>query len=485
MKKMLWILAPAGLVTSWALLQLPGCADTTTDCDLIGGCRDAGLDADGAGGASTSTGTGGAGGAGGTGGSAPAPVVCKSRRAGDALAQEARSLAISSDGIVVAGDFQGHISFGGSTLTSTMGGTDTFVAVLDPTLTTPVWNRSFPATFLASTLDGFGNVILAGTYPDTAMLDLGCGPLDASKTSFFVAKLDHATGACVWSRGFAAGMARASLHAHTTGEIYLAGAAQGPTVFDNASLPDFGGRDVVVVKLDANGAPLWSRRYGSPNDDEAAGIALDKNGDVFIVGDFTGQLDLGTGGNAFDSQGVSDIFVARLSSGGSTLWAESFHGSGGARATSIAGGPLLTVGGEYQTDLDVAGIPLTTTGSAFFVARLDRADGKPTWATSLDGMGAGGVTGFAVGPFDEVAVTGSLQGAPDAPLFIAELDAKGKSTLAMTIGGKGTARGTAIAFDGTGFTVAGFFDGQLDATPNPTLSSAGADDVFVLQICTP
>src|SRR4051812_35340325 len=125
MKKLLWILAPAGLVAAAALLETPGCADTADICALNGGCpgsnggggSDGGTDGNGGAGGSDAGDAGDSGMEGGDGGI----VICQGRRDGDDQAQQARSVAVAGSGdVVVAGSFQNHIDFGMGALSATM-----------------------------------------------------------------------------------------------------------------------------------------------------------------------------------------------------------------------------------------------------------------------------------------------------------------------------------------------------------------------------
>jgi hypothetical protein len=410
--------------------------------------------------------------------------VCKAKRAGDALDQAVRGLASDGAGHVLAvGDFQGNLSFGGAQLSAT--GTYAFVAVLDATFG-PVWNRAFPASVLAGAFDAAGNVVIAGTYGSSVTLDFGCGKLDPN-AGFFLAKLDHATGNCVFSKALTAPFVRASLAVAANGDAVLAGTTSGTVDVGMGPLPNLGGTDVFVGRFDgAAGALSWARSYGTSGDDAIAGVAIDPtSGGVFVAGDFNGKLDLSTGGNPLDSQGTRDIFVAGLSATGTALWATQLHGPGDDVATGLARLPSggLVVGGDYVMSIDVGGMmQQSQMASAFFVARLG-ADGVPTWATSYDGMGNGAVAAIGAGA-SGIALTGSAPvDATNAKLWVATLDANGKKGSESTFGGSGLERGTGVVFDGTALAIGGHFDGALDLGSAGMLASAGARDVFLVRLC--
>ncbi len=53
--------------------------------------------------------------------------------------------------------------------------------------------------------------------------------------------------------------------------------------------------DFYFAKFDANNNFQWAKSYGSTYQDYATGIATDANGDIYISGIFTGTIDLGNG----------------------------------------------------------------------------------------------------------------------------------------------------------------------------------------------
>ena len=77
-------------------------------------------------------------------------------------------------------------------------------------------------------------------------------------------------------------------------------------------------REIVLVKMFANnGGIVWQRRIGSSSSDSGAKISVNRStGNVYIIG-----TSSGTG------LGSTDIFIARVSSGGSVSWQRRFGGS--------------------------------------------------------------------------------------------------------------------------------------------------------------
>ncbi|MFC1766290.1 hypothetical protein ACFL6U_29965, partial [Planctomycetota bacterium] len=97
-----------------------------------------------------------------------------------------------------------------------------------------------------------------------------------------------------------------------------------------------GGYDVFLSKLDNNGDFLWARSFGGSNVDHGYNvdkgdhIALDQSGNIYTIGHFSGTADFDPGPEAFNlvGHGYADIFVSKLDSSGSFVWASGFGSTG-------------------------------------------------------------------------------------------------------------------------------------------------------------
>jgi hypothetical protein len=157
-------------------------------------------------------------------------------------------------------------------------------------------------------LDGQGGVVLSGTFRGT--LDFPGAPLradpKAASESFFVAKLDS-SGHARYSRAFETGGA---LAVDSKGNAFIAASLEGKTSYGALPVTSEGAHDVVIVKLDASGDPVATRRAGDALDQTAGAIAVDPTGAVVVLGRFAGNMNLGTGELA--SASGQDIFLAKL-----------------------------------------------------------------------------------------------------------------------------------------------------------------------------
>ncbi len=114
---------------------------------------------------------------------------------------------------------------------------------------------------------------------------------------------------------------------------YITGCFTDTARFGQLRLASAGGLDIFVAKCSPDGEFLWaSRAGGSGLLDMGNDISLDREGNSYITGIFSGQARFGD--ITLTSNGPTDIFIAKYSPEGKLLWAQQ------------AGGPL----GEKDAD---------------------------------------------------------------------------------------------------------------------------------------
>jgi hypothetical protein len=236
-----------------------------------------------------------------------------SKRAGDSNLQSSAHIAVDSAGnVLVVGGFRGSMDWGGCPVTSA-GNTDLYVAKLDPSGAC-LWSKRAGDTDTQGgagvAVDAGGNVLVTGSFGGS--MDLGgCPVTSAGNTDLYVAKLDP-SGACLWSKraGDAGAQYGLGVAVDGMGHVMVTGGFSGFADFGGGSLASAGGEDVFVVKLDAAGNHLWSRRAGSASDDEGHAVAVDASGNTLVTGYFSGSADFGP--NALVSAGSDDMFIAKF-----------------------------------------------------------------------------------------------------------------------------------------------------------------------------
>jgi hypothetical protein len=390
--------------------------------------------------------------------------------------------------VIVAGRFAGTVDFGDGARTSAAN--DLFALALDLAGGAPA-TRSFAGTSTACgglAIDADGLLVLAGGFEGA--LTFGATTLQAPSASAYLASisLDAPLPGVRFARRFgplSAGDGHLTLVQATVGRNGAATAAGygdgaidfglGPTTGDAREVP-------AVVRVDKSGAPVFGRRFvGGPA--RALDIGVGANDASVVVGVAQGALDLGGGARPYGGGGGA--FVAALDGAGGLVW-DRTRGDGGsttARAEAVAtdlAGTAVVVGVEH-----------VAAGDRAFAWKLD-ARGNTQWDRPIGGVGTtlGAVAtdvsgnvfagGAAAGPCSIDGVALAPVGAQDG--LLVALDQAGRVRWARRVGGAGAT--TAITHVSVtradALLVTGTFQGRVELLGR-TLESAERRG-FVLKI---
>ena len=381
-----------------------------------------------------------------------------------------------SRNIYFTGSFSGTVDFNPSNLVSNLtaiGSSDAFVCKLTSgtsTILSFAYAKQFGGTGsengCAISLDANGNVYSAGYFSGTVDFDPGANAanlVSSGLNDMYVSKLD-ALGNYIWAQkigGTNDDIARAMV-VDATGAVYFTGSYSGTVDFDPGAgtenlISASSTSDIFVCKLDATGAYIWAKGFGSsatsnPSTfdnslpiatERGCGISLDAGGNVYTTGYFQETIDFDPGSATFNltSAGNTDAFYSKLSPAGLFLWAGSVGGT-----ASDAG---------YSITLDNDNIVFT---AGFFngIADLDPGSG------SLSLTSAGG---------DDI--------------FVSQLTTNGALVWAHQIGGTtNEICNKVVAKNNGNLLLSGTFSGSVDFNPSATtnsLSVLGTQDAFVVK----
>jgi hypothetical protein len=133
------------------------------------------------------------------------------------------------------------------------------------------------------------------------------------KTDGFVIKYDS-TGNTIWTKQFGTGQDDGIkwLALDHIGNIYVTG-------YTNGTLNEksFGKEDVIVAKLDINGNIEWQKQFGSDSTDVGNAIYVDTKGNIYIAGATKGTV-------AEMSYGKVDCIILKLDNKGNIIWKKQF-----------------------------------------------------------------------------------------------------------------------------------------------------------------
>ena len=400
-----------------------------------------------------------------------------------------------------------------------------------------VWAKQFGGVSYVDirsvAVDAAGNIYTAGIFTDTT--DFDPGPeifqftvLGMWDQDIFISKLD-ASGNFVWAKHFGtevtdqvSGMAVDSAgNVYTVGGFYLTEDFDpGTAVF---SLSPFGGdydADIFLSKLNTSGNFVWVKQLGGMDYDQAGAITLDKSGNIYITGEFTGTADFDPGAGvdtitAFGGTDARNIFISELDNNGNFIWAKNMGGQGYDQPAQIAvftNGDIYTAG-TFSDSADFDPGPgkyiLASQGADnndMYVSKL-HPTGIFEWAMQMGGPGYDQITSLALDGFSNVYIGGGFQQTADfnprsgvynltaagdvydQDAFVAKLDVNGFLVWAGKVGGVNYDQSNGITLDAYGnMLVVGQFGNTADFDPGIdeyNLSAFGGEtdnDGFILKL---
>lgn len=381
----------------------------------------------------------------------------------------AQDPATGAQSVVVAGYFYGSADFsgagaGGAAVRTSSGGADAFVEKIDAggnMLWVTTLGGSSDDMGRKVAVDGQGNAYVTGSFTGTARLGPSLTLTSASSGSTnptsdaFVARLDG-SGNVVWAKGgggsandYGYGVAVGRSATGATAVIVtgnIGGATSGRATFGSVGLPNNPGG--LVWELDAgSGSTDWAQEVvpSAGRSATGSGIATDSAGDIYVTGSVAGAATFDGTTLTSLTEGYNDVFVAKLAPSGALTWVKVL---GNVQGLSDPGklwvddqGNVYATGSFFGvTDFNTA-----SPGTARFASAPHSDDGYVWEMDSNGGFLSAWNTGPNVFPYAAVPFRDPATGAP--------------------------------ALD-----VVGSFSGTATLPTGDTLSSAGGNDNFALEL---
>lgn len=228
-------------------------------------------------------------------------------------------------------------------------------------------------------VDDAQNYFVSGHWEGEAQFG-GKAVQSSGHRSGFVAKYDREQN-LLWSQTFPSTTLPGVAAAGTNG-AFIAGHFRGETVVGTNRLTPRASEDCFIARLDAQGRVMWLKQSGGPGSMGAWRLAADDAGNAYLTGELNGDASLD--GVALRRTGSRNLFLAKFSPTGRLLWALR-DGDGLVEARGVAvdrEGSVFVTGSFFSTAVFRAGTfdtpPRTT---EMFLAKYD-PDGKPLWARS-------------------------------------------------------------------------------------------------------
>lgn len=270
------------------------------------------------------------------------------------------------------------------------------------------------------------------------------------------------------------------------GSIYVAGETS-----QSRSQGDRGGKldssvNAFFTKLKSDGRTVvFTKIFGGSGDDIASGVAIDRDGNVYVTGDTSSPDFPVLGGVQSSLASAPDAFVTKFDSLGRLVYSTYLGGAGGDRAMGIgvdSVGQAYVAGYTHSTDFPVAHPyqPTFAGGNAdAFIAKLSRDGSKLLYSTYFGGGNDRPdiATAIAVSPAGNAYVTGFTNSrdfpvvrplqpfAGPTDVFVARLDENGTPVFSTFVGGNADDEAMALAIDNEGDV---YVTGETESVAFPT-----------------
>ena len=197
------------------------------------------------------------------------------------------------------------------------------------------------------------------------------------------------------------------------GNVYVLGQVRGEVDVGGGPSPGDMLANLVLASYTSAGAYRWSRRFVARDVVRAGDVSTDAAGNVYVVGGFGGTLEVG--GDTLTSAGRSDVVVASYSSSGTLRWSRRYGGAEddlASRVVTDAGGNVYVLG-EFSTRIDFGGGALVSAGSRdVFLASFSN-QGALRWARRGGSPAEDFPGGLGVAPDGSVVIGGFYNGIAD------------------------------------------------------------------------
>ena len=266
--------------------------------------------------------------------------------------------------------------------------------------------------------DGNKNIIVVGNF--TGNTNFGATNKSAlGGTDVFIEKF-NSNGDLQWFKTFGGNSDDKvySVAIDSSGSILITGMFFGTANFGGTSFTSAGGTttpDIFVAKYDSNGDHLWSYQLGKGGIvgwNSGTGIAVDSSDNVIVIGNISGQADLGGGVMPETRVKSADGFVLKMTSNGDYIWAISFGSNEFDFTNGVAvdseGNVIVTGNSSGSMDFGFGSpLPVPSKGySDMYLVKYAGVDGHYLWSHLAGGPYPDTAGGIAVDVNKNIYVTG-------------------------------------------------------------------------------
>lgn len=238
--------------------------------------------------------------------------------------------------------------------------------------------------------------------------------------------------------------------------------------------PSLGDDDAYLFKYDNAGNLLWSKQFGTADEDRGTGVSVDGIGNIYVSGWTNGSMQ---GVNA----GNYDAFLTKFDPAGNQSWTQQIGTARNDYNLSVA---IDSLGNALVSGSTTGDLAATNTGTGFdlHLAKYD-STGNQIWIRQRGTSSEEAAEAVAVDPLGNAYIAGYTQGNLEGPsaggydAVLSKYDGAGSELWTVQFGTASLdlARDVAVDSNGNAY-VTGRTSGALGGQPR-----IGAEDVFLAK----
>jgi hypothetical protein len=373
-------------------------------------------------------------------------------------------------------------------------------------------------------IDSDNNLYITGFFTGMVDFDPNAGEVNltaTASTNTYILKL-NSDGEFIWVRQLEGDTNQGkAIAVDQNNNIYTTGVFFFEVDFDPSgnthALLSLGSSDFFVQKMDSNGNFMWARSYGGDSagsNELSRSIAIDNNNNVLLTGQFQNTVDFDPSNNEYEltSNGVHDVFILKLNSNGSLVWARNIGGTDSDSGSSILTDNLnnVYITGYFRDTVDFNPSSDITNISAhpddefgdIFILKLN-SNGGFLWAHGYGGEGKDEGQSLTIDqinnlyivsdfkftvdfdPSSNVEEFSTFNGDAASDISIQKFDGNGILQWVRVLGGPNGDYAYSISHVDNRVHITGYFEETVDFDPSNNdfeVTSNGFKDVFLLSL---
>lgn len=403
---------------------------------------------------------------------------------GSALVDEAKDVCADEFGnIIVVGNFHQTLNLQSQTAISN-GASDFFIAKFDQ-LGNLIWLKSGGGNqddFANSvSVDSEGRINVIGNFKSAS--NFGGNIINSGGDSDIFLIQYSADGDYLWGK-FPTGFNQdsgESVCVDSHDNIIITGYYDAYLGIGNGTLIAKGGKDFFIAKYDKNGNFIWRVNHGSNLDDIATSISCDINDNIFISGEFAGNINFGT--TSLAANGNLNTFLAKYNKTGNFQWAKSFGNS--ENNASHAYNTCDNYGNSYI---------FYKSEQANNMAKIHKFndEGIEIFNKNFGGIGNINPKAIKIDPSQNIFLAGNFSGLTnfgdanlnsiaDSDYFVSKFDNNGNFKYKHIIGSSNSNSANAICINNlNNLIAAGHFSNSIFVNSN-SYTSSGENDILMVK----